>query len=506
MMGRSVAASLSLAAAAFAGAQQNLGFETLDAQSRPLGWSLAGDGAEFSADANALADERSLKVTRSRAGGVARVTQRIAAADLREGGDAQRLRLTGSIRGAAPEVSAALWLRIDGPRGALFLDSAGEPAGDRESAEPQPAAVAAPGWRRFAVELPFPADVDDVAFGVAVRGAGSAWFDALELAVVATDGRPPAAPAAERYVDAALALMREHSLRRADIDWASLRAQAQQHARGATTAADAHLAVRFALRELGDGHSHLQSAAVTRALARTAVSNARTGSPSTPPQGRRLGDGLAYVNVPAFAGGTPAQQVEFAEALSNIVQGHDGTDVCGWVVDLRQNTGGNLWPMLAGLGPLLGEGQFASSVYPDGPVVPLWHRDGQAGFGEFTQLRVRSPYRLERAVPVAVLLGPATASTGEVLAVAFRSRAATRSFGAPTRGLSAGNRTFALSDGASLVLTVAATSDTAGRVYAGPIVPDEPVTRAREPSGGEAPPDAPLAAAVSWLAASEPCR
>ena len=28
----------------------------------------------------------------------------------------------------------------------------------------------------------------------------------------------------------------------------------------------------------------------------------------------------------------------------------------GWIVDLRGNGGGNMWPMLAGIGPILGEG------------------------------------------------------------------------------------------------------------------------------------------------------
>jgi C-terminal processing protease CtpA/Prc len=162
--------------------------------------------------------------------------------------------------------------------------------------------------------------------------------------------------------------------------------------------------------------------------------------------------------------------------------------------------------MLAGLGPLLGEGEVAASLYPDGRRVGVWHREGQAGFGDYTQLRVRSPYRVHAEVPAAVLLGPATASSAEVLAVALRGRPATRSFGAPTRGLTAGNRIFALADGASLVLTVAATSDSAGRVYAGPIFPDELVAGADSPSLSEAPGDETLAAAVAWLTAGDSCR
>jgi carboxyl-terminal processing protease len=262
--------------------------------------------------------------------------------------------------------------------------------------------------------------------------------------------------------------------------------------------------VRFAVRELGDRHSYLQSPAVTRTLQSAAVSNARTGAARTAPRGRRLGR-LAQIQVPGFAGGTPVEQVEFAEELKNIIQLHDVDDVCGWVVDLRQNSGGNLWPMLAGLGPLLGGGELAASVYPDGRRVGVWYRDGQAGFGDYTQLRVRTPYRLRAPSPVAVLVGPGTASSAEVLAVVLRGSPGTRSFGGPTRGLSAGNRTFPLADGASLVLTVAATSDAAGEVLEGPFVPDELVPGGNA-SDGRSTADATLDAAAAWLLARDACR
>jgi hypothetical protein len=513
-LGRAVFVTLSLAAAAATGAELNLGFEMLDGDGLPLGWSLPGGDAEVASDTMAAVGERSLKLTRATAAGVTRLAQRAPAAQLRAAGDvhrALRLRLTGLTRASSPHVAAALWMRIDGPRGPLFLDSAGygrEPIVERvpASAATGSAATAsdASGWRRFEMELPLPDDADEVAFGVSVRGQGSAWFDALELAAIVTDAWSPASPVAVRYLDAALALMREHSLRRAEVDWPAVRARALEHARGATTSAEAHSAVRFAVRELGDRHSYLQSAAATRALAAAPVSNARTGSPPTAPSGRQLGE-VGYVRVPGFAGGTPVQQVEFAEALTNIARTIERGGICGWVVDLRQNTGGNLWPMLAGLGPLVGEGELAASVYPDGRRVAVWHRGGQAGFGEYVQLRVREPYRAA-GLPVGVLLGPATASSAEVLAVAFRDRPQTRSFGAPTRGLSAGNRTFALSDGASLVLTVAATSDMAGRIYLGPIAPDEIVAGVDGRRTAEALADATLEAAVGWLTGRDACR
>ncbi len=461
----------------------------------------------MTSDSTAAADgERSLQVTRGAEAGVTRVTQRAAAAQLRVAGDSQRVRLEGAVRTSSAGVTGALWLRVDGPGGPLFLDSYGYGREPSEERGPQLAAAAGndPAWRHYELELPLPGDIDEIAFGVSVRGAGTVSFDALELTAVATDSAPPASLAAARYVEAALDLMREHSLRRAAVDWPVLRQQALEYARGATTAAEAHLAVRFAVRALGDRHSYLQSPAVTSELQTTAVANARTGAALAAPRARRFAN-VVHLHVPSFAGGTPVQQVEFAESLKNIIQQHDEAGVCGWVVDLRQNTGGNLWPMLAGLGPLLEEGELAASVYPDGRRVAVWYREGQAGFGDYTQLRVRSPYRVRAATPVALLIGSATASSAEVLAVALRSSAATRSFGAPTRGLSAGNRTFPLADGASLVLTVAATSDAAGHVVEGPIFPDDPVAQGSV-SGTDAAADAVLDAAVAWLNAGDSCR
>jgi C-terminal processing protease CtpA/Prc len=155
--------------------------------------------------------------------------------------------------------------------------------------------------------------------------------------------------------------------------------------------------------------------------------------------------------------------------------------------------------MLVGVGPLLGDGEVGASVYPDGRRVPVWYRDGRGGFGDYVQLLVVEPYRLAAEAPVAILIGPATASAAEMLTVAFRGRNAAASFGAPTAGLTTGNKTFPLSDGAALILTVAAASDRTGRTYPDPIEPERAVDA--EAGGG----DAVRAAAAAWLESSREC-
>lgn len=489
-----------------AGASQNMGFEEGDAVAAPHGWNVlgpSGDNAVVIDEHEPAEGLRSLRVTVGSSGG-ARIVQRVAAKEIARPADAlgRRLRLSGLVRTASDAAAEpALWLRIDGAKGPSFLDSQGEvreSIGDRERTAALPHGAPA-AWRRYTIELPWPDDVDEVAFGVSARGSGTVWFDAIELeGVTASPGQ--AGSAAVRYLDDALALMREHSLHGSSVDWAKLRTAAVAHLGAARTAADAHLAVRFALRELGDRHSYLQAPHVVRALETAAVGNALTRQPARAPQGRRLSAGQVLLTVPGFAGGNHQQQVDFANSIQKILQTHDLEGACGWVVDLRDNRGGNLWPMLVGLGPLLPEGELAASVYPDGRRTPVRYRDGQGAFGDYVQLRVADPYRPRAAPAVALLLGPGTASSAEVLAVAFHGRPQTRSFGAPTAGVSAGNRIFSLSDGASLVLTVAATSDRFGRVYADSIAPDEILARG---AGGE---DRTLAAARTWLASAAACH
>jgi len=170
-------------------------------------------------------------------------------------------------------------------------------------------------------------------------------------------------------------------------------------------------------------------------------------------------------------------RVVFAEELQRLIGELESAGACRWILDLRENQGGNLWPMLAGLGPLLGDGDAGASLRPDGERRRIWYADGKAGLGDYVQLRVRGePYRLRSAgAPVAVLQDDETASAAEIIAAAFAARPGTRSFGSATRGATTATRTFPLMDGAALMLAVASTVDRNGRVLNGPIEPDERV-------------------------------
>jgi C-terminal processing protease CtpA/Prc len=105
--------------------------------------------------------------------------------------------------------------------------------------------------------------------------------------------------------------------------------------------------------------------------------------------------------------------------------------------------------------------------------------------------------------PVAVLTGQLTASSGEAVAIAFRARPSTRSFGAPTFGVSTANVGIRLSDGAVLNLTVSTMGDRTGRLYGAAVPPDEAVAGPPAPVPGAG--DAVMDAAAAWLHAQPAC-
>jgi len=454
----------------------------------------AGDGWRAS---NAALDsavrasgERSLRLDGTDAG--ARALRRVPAEGFR--GNRVRLRALVRTEGAAAG-AVALLLRVDGPSGLLYFDRVRGPSGTT-------------GWTAYTAEAPLFPETAAITFGALLDGAGTVWIDDVVLEDRDTRELPEPSPAARRYLERALAIMREHALVRASVDWPRLSALANEQLRGAQTAADAHLAVSYALRLLGDDHSYLSTAAQARALAAAPVSNARTGRRPLEPRTELLPGRVGYLWLPGFAGGRPEHQVAFGDRVQAAIAELEAAGSCGFVVDLRDNRGGNLWPMLIGVGPLLGEGVLGASHFPDGRRTELSYVSGQARYGEWTQLRVSGePLRLRAPEPpIAVLIGRGTASSAEVLAAGFRGKPNVRSFGTATQGVSTGTRNFELSDGAELVLAVAATSDRTGTIWNGPLVPDVIVAAERGIESERPLPAQPVVrAALDWLAAQPAC-
>jgi hypothetical protein len=489
------------AASLHAQAVSNPGFELAGSRpERPRSWSTSGQGTfEIAWDrAVRRRGARSLRIGPVSPGGVATATQSVPACPLR----GRVIHLTGWMRLEAVDTGyAALWLRQEGPGGrTISLDSSRRLNRTRA-------------WGRWEIVAEVAPDAERIYFGATKLGSGTAWFDDFTLASYVVENASPLAPscaveppsaAAVAYLDQALSLIRTRALFRDSVDWDEARAQALGRMIAAQDPEDAYAALEFLLDRLGDDHSLLISAGDVAARMSRSMEEAIIGPP---PRARLLTGGIGYVTMPGFAGGDASVAQAFAAHVQRTIADVDASRPCGWIVDLRGNVGGNLWPMLAGLGPIVGEGA-AGFIVAD-TVRRAWeYRDGASRLGGDPVVVVPAPHRLSAVdPPVAVLTGRTTASSGEALAIAFRGRPNARSFGQPTRGMSTSTLSVRLSDGAVMALATAVFADRTGRGYGSVIEPDEVLPiEPRSLAEDQSAEDRTVARAGAWLRAQPACR
>jgi len=388
-------------------------------------------------------------------------------------------RFTGYVRTAELTGGASLYVVVHKADGKRYFDFL-----------PEEVVSGNANWTRLELLIPKFSEVANARFGVLVWGHGSAWFDDLRMTSIDTNA--PLSEQASTYLATALDTMEQNSIRRDSVNWPQVRESAYMLAAGSETTQDTYPAIEVAIRLLEDGHSHLYTPGEAKALQGDVTENAVLG-PWVAPSGELLDSKIGYVSVPGFQGTNPTRTTRFADQLQAEIARLDSAHPCGWIVDLRNNWGGNVFAMLAGIGPLLGNGNAGGGVTAEGRTIFRAYNDGSSGEASIS----KAPYVLSLShPPLAVLIGGKTASSGEALALAFIGKANTRTFGLPSAGATTGNSPFPLSDGAVLNLAITHMMDSAGKVYTGKIEPD-----VRVDSEGV---DAAIGEATNWL--NERCR
>jgi carboxyl-terminal processing protease len=310
----------------------------------------------------------------------------------------------------------------------------------------------------------------------------------------------PCMAKAEQLLTEVLGFMEKTYYRRNEVDWAELTSRARQQLEVAGTCEDAYASISWCFKQLNERHSFIMSPAKA-----ARYTGDEDGLAPEPPlselvgeiRGEWLQDSIAYLTVPWVSTTDSLICERIADSLQAVIARLDaGGGISRWIIDLRKNSGGNCWPMLTGIGPLLGDGVCGYFVAGD-ERVPIAYHDGIAFEGRHVICRVSTGGYRTRCVKksIVVLTGRRTVSAGEIVALAFKGKAGTSLIGEPTAGYTTANATHELSDKSMLVLTVCQEADHTGRICEGSIQPDQLVAPA--PAGADA--DPAKEAAVSWL-------
>ena len=284
---------------------------------------------------------------------------------------------------------------------------------------------------------------------------------------------------AKAHLTEIISVLQKEWLHRGKMDWDTFRQRVFQQAGAAQTIPDTYDAIRLALTLLGDKHSYyvpVEGKPIFNPESPTQSTGECTPAAAvTPPLPPEIG----YVRIQI----TPATP---AAAIQDALRKGDGKGISGWIVDLRNSRGGNMWPAVAGIGSLLGDGTAGYFVDAANSATPWGYANGEAWVDRETVARVEAPYKLFVPNPrVAVLTDIGVASSGEAIAISFRGRPNTRSFGTPTCGLSTavsqlpltrGGQILPFAQSARIAVVTSVMADRTKTLYGGAVPPDELVT------------------------------
>ncbi|MBR6932999.1 MAG: S41 family peptidase [Bacteroidales bacterium] len=200
----------------------------------------------------------------------------------------------------------------------------------------------------------------------------------------------------------------------------------------------------------------------------------------TAPEVKLMEEGIVYILLPAHSGVKVSDSLYVHTVLDFLVAHQDAKGV---VLDLRDNRGGNMYPMIAAVSPLL----------PDGIILRFKGRKRTVPVSldfvlNTNGLKAEGIPEFPSSIPVALLTDDWTGSSGEATLLCFRGLENTRTFGIPTAGFASANNVKPLSDGYTLVITTGCDMARTGEVFCDdPISPDV-VTQT------------PLEDALNWIA------
>lgn len=272
----------------------------------------------------------------------------------------------------------------------------------------------------------------------------------------------------------------KNALNASKVDWPSAKHTATSMLANDSTDVGLTTAVRYVLSKLQDRHSSYRLPSQTSQPSTNAPQSPKPiAAASVSPTGNPLLVVNSWGGRDVRSAAIRVRQ-ELNTALSQ--------KSCGIIVDLSPNSGGNMWPMVMGLLPLLTDGTLGAFEDRDKKktsIVSTGNGLLMGGSPHFLNA-LDLPKPMHDPRHVAIVIGQRTASSGEITAVLFKSQGNVKFFGHPTAGVPTANRTFTLENGALLALTTATVQDRSGRIYVEPLAPDVEA-------------DDPIGAADSWL-------
>lgn len=262
------------------------------------------------------------------------------------------------------------------------------------------------------------------------------------------------------YVWDCINMMQDKSLYSRNVNWPQTRDSVARRLNASSSLREAEEIVIWVFQQLKDHHG--MYGGIDTSYRYPAPGPERTFSESILAEYKKpravkidmLDNDIAYYKMPAVLIGSNTEKMkQWANLMMDSLCAISSRNPKAFIIDLRMNNGGNSEPMWQTLRFLAGDRNRTRLAGADGKLLKEEN--------DATMLAYRKagmPDRLctmNDRVPVAVLIGPGTASSGEIMALSFTTRKNTKLFGEPTIGVANATNGFIVQNKGYLLLTVA---------------------------------------------------
>ncbi|MCX2452530.1 S41 family peptidase [Pedobacter sp. PLR] len=283
----------------------------------------------------------------------------------------------------------------------------------------------------------------------------------------------------KKYLDSSLVIIEKNALNSSKVDWKELRKDVYKKTAGARTYEDILPVYTYIFEQIDDHHGSLKFKQKTYGWTGKEQPNVNNlikaaTKKYTNVRSERIGKDIGYILIPGNSDFRSQHMDSISRSIKQAIAKIHNKHIKGWIIDLRVNTGGNMYPMIAGLTEFLGEGKVGGFMTSDHQPDGNWIIKEGVFYVDSIQV---SPvkyegYPIKKDLPIAVLISGYTASSGEMTAITTIGRKNSIRIGENSAGYTTSNLGFELNGYSGLNLAVDYASDRNGQIYPKNLRPD----------------------------------
>ena len=276
----------------------------------------------------------------------------------------------------------------------------------------------------------------------------------------------------KRALDSIISITKVHSIYKNDVDWSKLEKQVYDKFIDSDSIISIIEPTQYLLGELGDYHGFLVLNGKQYWTKNKKIRNVNYDYKSKAHKEKQdkivsmlidkkeiitkiISDSIAYIEVPFFLNnqGIDSINLNYTLKLRKAICDLSKINPKGYIIDLRRNLGGTVYPMISGMGELLQTFDLGGTTIDNINYDDKWTlKEGNFYFGKnsLSNIPEIECHISTDNIPIVVLIGRYTASSGEVVASSLKGQNNIKLIGEQTAGYTTTNSWFSISNNISL--------------------------------------------------------